>query len=255
MIIALRGFFDDLFMFFGGIGGLFRQVIHSLFKNRFEYKATVDQIFQLGIRSLPLICVTAFSVGMVITLQSGMGLKKFGGTLYLPKAVSLSILWELGPLFTGLMVAARAGAGITSEIGSMMVTQQIDAMRALGTSPIRKIVVPRVVALFIVLPILVALANFLGILGSMIVCANQFHLDPYFYMQKVTTTFRAFDYLSGFTKSFFFSLFISIPACYLGLQVREGAQEVGSATTKSVVVGSILILVGDFFLSKIFWEM
>ena len=255
MTLGLRNFFNDLFMFFGGIAGLSKNVFEALFKSRFEFKSTVDQVFQLGVRSLPLICVTAFSVGMVITLQSGMGLSKFGGTLYLPKAVSLSILWELGPLFTGLMVAARAGAGITSEIGSMMVTQQIDAMRALGTSPIRKIVVPRVVALFITLPILVALANFLGILGSMIVCSNQFHLDPYFYMQKVTTSFRLFDYLSGFTKSFFFSLFISIPACYFGLQVREGAQEVGSATTRSVVVGSILILVGDFFLSKIFWEL
>jgi phospholipid/cholesterol/gamma-HCH transport system permease protein len=253
MIATLKNFLGEIVYFFGGLALLAKEVFAVIFRVRPEIKPTVEQVYQIGILSLPLVITTALSVGMVITFQSGMGLAKFGGVLYLPKTVSLSILWELGPLFTGLMVAARAGAGMTSEIGSMMVTQQIDAMRALGTSPIRKIVVPRVVACFIAVPILVATADFLGVMGSMIIGHTQFHLDPAFFMQKVTTSFRPFDYLSGFSKSFFFSLFISLPACYFGLSVREGASEVGQATTKSVVVASILILVGDFFLTKFFW--
>lgn len=252
-LLGLRLFFQDAMIFLGGIGVLAAEVVETIFKSKFETARTIEQIYEVGVRSLPLILTTALSVGMVITLQSGIGLEKFGGTLYLPKAVSLSILWELGPLFTGLMLAARAGAGITSEIGSMQVTQQIDAMRALGTSPVRKIVVPRVIACFIALPLLVAFANFTAIAGSMIIGQSQFNLDPLFYLQKLTSSFRPFDYFSGFSKSFFFSLFISLPACHFGLLVREGAQEVGIATTKSVVVSSILILIGDFFLTKIFW--
>jgi phospholipid/cholesterol/gamma-HCH transport system permease protein len=252
MFLALGNFISETIFFLGGLGLLTKDVFQTLIHVKPEFKTTLEQIYHVGVRSLPLIATTALSVGMVITLQSGNGLGKFGGTLYLPKTVTLSILWELGPLFTGLMVAARVGAGITSEIGSMMVTQQIDAMRALGTSPIKKIVIPRVIACFVALPILVATTNFLGILGSMFVCSNQFHIDPYFFIQKMTTTFVPYDYLSGFSKSFFFSLFISLPACYFGLGVREGAQEVGQATTKSVVVSSILILIGDFFLTKLF---
>jgi phospholipid/cholesterol/gamma-HCH transport system permease protein len=249
----LRNFILEMFVFIGGISYLSKETYETCTKGKFEWKLTIDQVYEIGVRSIALIATMAITVGMVITFQSGMGLVKFGGTLYLPKSVAAAILWELGPLFTALMVAARAGAGMTSEIGSMMVTQQVDAIRALGTSPIRKIVVPRVVACFIALPVLVVLADILGLTGSLIVGATQFHLDPQFFLQKITSGMRPFDFLTGFCKSFFFSFAISIPACYFGLGVREGAKEVGIATTKSVVVSSILILIGDFFLTKIFW--
>lgn len=253
MLTSLKNFSFELFFFLGGIGFLFKEVVQTFINSKLEIRSTVEQIFQLGIKSLPLVITTSFSIGMVLTLQSGMGLEKFGGQLYLPKAVTLSILWELGPLFTSLMFAARSGAGMTSEIGSMMVTQQIDAMRALGTSPIRKIVVPRVFASLICLPVLIATANALAITGSVIVGYTEFNIDPLFYVQKIMSTTRPFDYLSGFSKSFVFSFFVSIPACYYGLAVREGAKEVGVATTKSVVVASILIFVGDIFLTKVSW--
>lgn len=248
-----KDFIHEIFLFLGGISILFQEVMQSIANSKVEVKLAIDQVYEIGIRSLGLIATMAITVGMVITFQSGMGLTKFGGTLYLPKSVTAAILWELGPLFTALMVAARAGAGMTSEIGSMMVTQQVDAIRALGTSPLRKIVVPRVIACFIALPILVATADILGIAGSIVVGSTQFHLDPQFFLQKITGGMRPFDFLTGFCKSFFFAFFISIPACYFGLGVREGAKEVGIATTKSVVVSSILILIGDFFLTKIFW--
>lgn len=243
----------EILRFIGGVGILTRDVIRELFKGKFYWKLLAEQIYQVGIRSLPLIITTSLSIGMVMALQFGMGLEKFGGKLYVPKLLAVTILREMGPVFTSLMVAARVGAGFASEIGSMVVTQQIDAIRALGTSPIKKIVVPRVLACLITLPILAVISNIVGNAGGLFVGATELRLDPNYYLLKVMTTSSIQDFLSGFGKTFFFSLFISIPCCYLGLTVKTGTKEVGIVTTKAVVVSSILILVGDFFLSKMFW--
>jgi len=156
-------------------------------------------------------------------------------------------------VFTALMVAARVSAGIASEVGSMAVTQQIDAIRAMGTSPIQKIVIPRVLGCLIAVPILVGVANLLGFLGALLIGTFELKLDPSFFILKSLTDLSLSDYLAGFGKSFFFALFISIPSCYFGLNVKEGTKGVGISTTKAVVVSSILILVGDFFLTKLFW--
>jgi len=246
-------FTQQLISLFGGTALLSSQVFFDAFKRPIYFRLVLEQIYQIGIKSIPLVFITAGSTGMVMALQFGAGLEKFGGAMYVPKIVSLSIVRELGPVFTCLMMAARVGAGIASEIGSMTVTQQIDAIRALGTSPIKRVVIPRVLATLISVPILVAFANLIGITGGLIVGANDLGLDPHFYLQKVYATITVTDYLSGFAKSFFFALFIAIPACYFGLNVKNGTQEVGAATTKSVVTGSILILVGDYFLTKLFW--
>lgn len=241
------------FLFFtGGFGILFRQIFSELVHQKLEVRLTMDQIYSIGSRSIPLVLITAISTGMVMSLQFGVGLAKFGGQPYVPKIVSLSILREMGPVFTSLMIAARVGAGMASEIGSMVVTQQIDAIRALGTSPIRKIVVPRVLACMICLPLLATLANIIGILGGLIVGVTELQLDPNFYYQKVKTTLILNDYISGIGKVMFFSVFISVTSCYYGLSVKEGTKEVGNATTKAVVVSSIMVLVGDFFLTKLF---
>lgn len=237
----------------GGTTILARQVVSDLFRPPLYMRLLIEQIYHIGLRSLPLIFITALSTGMVMALQFGVGLEKFGGKMYVPKIVSLSIIRELGPVFSSLMLAARIGAGITSEIGSMTVTQQIDAIRALGTSPIKKIVIPRVLATLISLPLLVAVANIVGVAGGLIVGANDLGLDPQFYMQKVFSTIQVADYLSGLGKTFFFAIFISVPACYFGLTVRGGTQGVGMATTRSVVTSSILIFIGDYFLTKLFW--
>ncbi|RYZ85432.1 MAG: ABC transporter permease [Proteobacteria bacterium] len=246
-------FIIETINFLGGLGVLTQQVLRETFRGKVYWKLIAEQIFQIGYRSLPLILVTSGSIGMVMSLQFGLGLEKFGGKLYVPKLVAATILREIGPMFTSLMLAARVGAGIASEIGSMVVTQQIDAIRALGTSPIKKIVIPRVIACLIVLPILATLANIVGNLGGLIVGATELNLDPNFYYLKVMSTATLDDYLSGFGKTFFFANFISLPACYFGLNVQNGAKEVGIATTKAVVVASILILIGDYFLSKFFW--
>ncbi|MCB0407046.1 MAG: ABC transporter permease [Bdellovibrionales bacterium] len=238
---------------FGGASLLLYQSFHESFRRPLYFKLILEQIYMVGVKSLPLVLITALSTGMVMALQFGLGLEKFGGKLYVPKIVSLSIIREMGPVFTSLMLAARVGAGITSEIGSMMVTQQIDAIRALGTSPIKKIVIPRILACLIALPLLCAFANAIGVYGGMYVGYNDLGLDPQFYMQKVFQTITLADYMSGFGKTFFFALFIAVISCYFGLNIKGGTKGVGTATTKSVVTASIFILVGDYFLTKFFW--
>lgn len=249
----MRSSFTNTLKFFGGTTLLGQQTAKELFRTSFPVKLTIEQIYQVGILSLPIVIITAACTGMVMALQFGVGLEKFGGKMYVPKIVSLSIIREMGPVFTALMLAARVGAGITSEIGSMTVTQQIDALRALGTSPIQKVVLPRIIACMIAIPILVAVANMVGVVGGMIVGVNDLGLDPLFYMQKVFETITVQDYYSGWGKAPFFAMIIALNACYYGLNVEEGTRGVGSATTKSVVTSCIFIFIGDYFLTKTFW--
>lgn len=237
----------------GGLTILVRQIFREVFTPPYNLGLLADQIYQIGIRSGPLVFVTSASTGMVMALQFGLGLEKFGGKMYVPKIVSLSIIRELGPAFTCLVLAARIGAGITSELGSMTVTQQVDAIRALGTSPIKKIVIPRVLAALIAIPLLIAFANMIGILGGLVVGVNDLRLDPLFYIQKVFATVTLKDYFAGFCKTPVFAVLIALTGCYYGLNVKGGTQAVGNATTRSVVVSSIFILIGDYFLTKLFW--
>lgn len=237
----------------GGIAILIKDCFNQIRTRPIYLNLIVEQIYFIGVKSLPLILITAISTGMVMSLQYGLGLEKFGGKPYVPRLVASTILREMGPVFTGLMIAARVGAGIASEIGSMVVTQQVDAIRALGTSPIKRIVIPRIVACAISLPLLVAICAVVANLGGLVIGHYELGLDPNFYYRRVLETSTLKDYITGFAKSFFFALFISVPACYYGLSVKNGTKEVGLATTKAVVTGSLLIFVGDFFLTKLFW--
>jgi phospholipid/cholesterol/gamma-HCH transport system permease protein len=239
--------------FLGGMSLLAKDFWNDIKTKPFYPYLLVEQIYQIGIRSLTLVSATAMSTGMVMALQFGFGLERFGGKYYVPKVVALSLVRELGPVFTSLMLAGRIGAGITAEIGSMNVTQQIDAIRALGTSPIKRIVIPRVLATLISLPLLTIIANFVGIFGSMVIGVTELGLDTTFYYQKVIYAVTITDLVVGVAKTLFFGLFISLVGCYYGLKTRGGTQGVGVATTKSVVTSSILIVISDFFLTKLFW--
>ncbi|WP_409478250.1 MlaE family ABC transporter permease [Pseudobdellovibrio sp. HCB154] len=250
---AIAKRFQEPLEFLGGVAILAKDTFNEMRTRPFYGSLLIDQIYLVGVKSLPLILITALSTGMVMSLQYGLGLEKFGGKPYVPRLVASTILREMGPVFTSLMLAARVGAGMASEIGSMVVTQQIDAIRALGTSPIKKIVIPRVLACLIVLPLLVSIANLVGNLGGLVVGSAELSLDAQFYYRRVLETSNLKDYLAGFGKTFFFAIFIAMPSCYFGLNVKNGTKEVGIATTKAVVTASLLILVGDFFLSKLFW--
>lgn len=242
----------EFFIFVGEIFELFFQTIKCTFSGKFYVSRLMEQINQLGYGSTSLTIVIGLTMGLVMTLNFGYGLAKFGGTLYVPAVVSLSLAREMAPLFTSLLVAGRVGSGIAAEIGAMNVTQQVDAIRALGTSPIRVLVVPRFWALVITLPLLSSLAFAVGIIGGLIVCKTEFDIVPGFYLTKVFSTVKLHDYMSGIFKSAIFAGIITISACYKGLNTKDGTKGVGISTTWVVVTASILILITDFFISKIF---
>lgn len=235
----------------GEIADLFRDLVRCLYTRPFYLGRIYEQIVQLGIGSLSITIVVGLVTGMVMTLQFGYGLAKFGGTLYVPAIVSLSLVRELGPIFTSLLIAGRIGSGISAEIGAMNVTQQIDAIRALGTSPIRVLVVPRVLASIISLPLLATLSSLMGIIGGLMVASTEFGMPVGFYVNKVLVTIKFMDIIGSMFKCGFFALVISLLACYRGFQTKEGTRGVGNATIWVVVRSSIVILVSNFFLSKI----
>lgn len=217
----------------------------------FYWGRLFDQILHLGVGSLSITIVIGLVTGLVMTLQFGYGLEKFGGTLYVPAIVSLSIARELAPIFTSLLIAGRIGSGISAEIGAMNVTQQIDAIRALGTNPLKVLVVPRVIASVISLPLLSSLSVFMGVLGGMLIAYLEFNMSGGFYLNKVLSTVKLADIFGGMLKCAFFGFVISILACYRGFKTTEGTQGVGSAAKWVVVNASIVILVSDFFLTKL----
>ncbi len=243
---------QKFFIFVGEIFELFIEVIKGTFTRPFYFSRLMEQINQIGYGSTSITIVIGLTMGLVMTLNFGYGLTKFGGTLYVPAVVSLSLAREMAPLFTSLLVAGRVGSGIAAEIGAMNVTQQIDAIRALGTSPIRVLVVPRFWSLVISLPLLSSLSFAVGILGGMIVCRNEFDIPNGYYFYKVFSTVKFHDYASGLFKSAIFGGIITIFASYKGLHTKDGTKGVGISTTWVVVTASILILVTDFFISKIF---
>jgi phospholipid/cholesterol/gamma-HCH transport system permease protein len=212
----------------------------------------VEQIKKLGFDSLLITVVIGITMGLVMTLNFGHGLMKFGGTMYVPKLVSLSLAREMAPIFTALLVTGRIGSGMAAEISSMAVTQQIDALRALGTSPIRVLVVPRFLGALISLPLLSMLALALGLLGGLFIAVNDLGIPYETYLASVFETIKMRDLVSCILKSGFFSIIISMVACFVALGVKEGTRGVGNATTKVVVASSIIIMVSDYFLSKLF---
>jgi phospholipid/cholesterol/gamma-HCH transport system permease protein len=196
--------------------------------------------------------VTALFIGMVLALQTAYALADFGGKLFIGKVVSLSLVRELAPVLMALMVGGRVGAGITAEIGTMKVTEQIDALRAMATSPVRKLVVPKVLATTAMLPLLTMIACVVGIAGGMLIAVSNLNLSSNFYLRSVISTLKYNDLASGVGKTFFFGFAIALIACFNGLRATGGADGVGRATTQTVVTSAISVLVMDFFLTKIF---
>lgn len=235
----------------GEVMVLTKDCFKATFSRPFYFGRLWEQILHLGAGSLSITIVIGFVTGLVMTLQFGYGLEKFGGTLYVPAIVSLSIMRELAPIFTSLLIAGRIGSGISAEIGAMNVTQQVDAIRALGTNPMRVLVVPRVLASLISLPLLAMLSAFMGIIGGLIIAAIEFNMPTGFYINKVLSTITFSDVFGSMLKCAFFGVVISILACFKGLKTTDGTKGVGSAAQWVVVRASIIILVSDFFLSKI----
>jgi phospholipid/cholesterol/gamma-HCH transport system permease protein len=189
---------------------------------------------------------------MVLAFQSGFSfMKVFNEPIYVGSVVGLSLVKELGPVLTSMVISGRVGAAITAELGTMNVTEQLDALYTLGTSPIRYLAVPRFIAMMIMVPILSALANIIGIIGGFLVASLQLRIPSGTYWDEVTTMVDVNDVAHGLIKSFFFGLIIVTTACFTGFNCSGGAEGVGRGTTRSVVVSMVLILVGDYFLSAL----
>jgi phospholipid/cholesterol/gamma-HCH transport system permease protein len=208
------------------------------------------QMDVIGFGSLPIVLLTGFFTGAVLALQTYRTLQRFGEVGLLGQAVSVSIVRELGPVLTALMVAGRVSSGIASEIGSMLVSEQVDAMRALGTDPLRKLVAPRFFATFITLPLITVLADFFGMIGGFFISSTTAHLTGEQYWTSVYQALDFSDVVQGLSKPFFFAIVVSLVGCYFGLHTTGGTEGVGRATTRAMVVASVLILVLDFFITK-----
>jgi len=219
---------------------------------RFPWLETLRQLEAIGARSSTIVLITALFTGMVLALQTGIALERFGAKLYVGSVVGLSLARELGPVLTALMVGGRVGAGITAEIGAMQVTEQVDAIRSMGADPVQKLVLPRVLAACIALPLLTVLADVLGVFGGGVIAVSQFGLSGHFYLSTVTSTVTVEDMLSGVSKTLVFGWIIAMVGCYSALATTGGTVGVGRATTRAVVVASISVLISDFFLTKAF---
>ncbi len=236
----------------GALSLLFTETVRETVRKRPEWPVILEQMHHLGVRSLAIATVTALFTGMVLALQTSYSLAAYGAKLFVGDIVALSLVRELGPVLASLMVGGRVGAGITAEIGSMKVTEQIDAIRAMAANPVRKLVVPKVLAILIMLPLLVVYADIVGITGGMIMAVTTLNQPGAFYLQHVITALSLQDVLSGLGKTVFFALLISLIACHSGLNAEGGADGVGRATTQTVVAASLSVLVSDFFLTKFF---
>lgn len=236
----------------GGMVVLVGDAVRQAFRRPLEMDLWLEQLHQLGVRSLTITNLTVLFTGMVLALQTAYSLKAYGGQTFVGDIVALSVVRELGPVLAALVVAGRVGAGITAELGTMAVTEQVDALRALAASPVKKLVVPRIGALMIILPILTILAMTIGIFGGLAMAVLEIGQTKAFYMTHALGALTVEDIFSGVGKTFFFALFISTIACYNGLNATGGADGVGRATTNTVVMGSISVIISDFFLTKIF---
>jgi phospholipid/cholesterol/gamma-HCH transport system permease protein len=243
---------EEAFDYVGGLTDLAMQTLQQLRKGPLERPLILAQLDQIGTRSLSIVIITSAFIGMVLALQTAYALQDFGGKLFVGTIVSLSLVRELAPVLMSLMVGGRVGAGIAAELGTMKVTEQIDAMRALATNPVRKLVVPRVVACTFMFPLLTIVAIALGIGGGMLIAVTNLHLSANYYLRSVVEAVKYNDLASGISKTFFFGFGVALIACYNGLRTSGGADGVGRATTQTVVTGAITVLIMDFFLTKLF---
>lgn len=220
----------------------------------FYFRTIGQQMIDIGYYSLPIVGLTAIFAGMVLALQSNIGLARFDAESQIPEIIAFSITRELGPVLAGLMVAGRIGASMAAEIGTMRVTEQIDALVTLATDPFKYLVFPRLLAGIVTLPLLVLVADIIGIFGGFVISVQTFDFNPANFISKVWDYLVVDDVIDGMVKASVFGFIVTLMGCYQGFYSRGGAEGVGRATTNAVVAASILILVSDYFLSALMFN-
>jgi len=219
-----------------------------------RWKSTVEQMVRMGFESLPIVITISFFVGLIIAMQSAYQLKQFGATIYVADLVAVSILRELSPLLTAIVVTGRSGSAIAAEIGTMKVSEEIDALQTMGFNPIKFLVVPKTLALLIMLPMLTIISDFVGILGGYIISMASLQITSARFINQTIAALTFRDLSSGLVKSFFFALIISKIGAYEGFNVEGGAEGVGKSTTRSVVASIFLIIAADVFFTALFFS-
>lgn len=227
------------------------QAVANIFSPPFYFRDLLDQMDVIGVGSMPIILLTGFFIGAILVLQTAAQFARFGTTALTGDAVSLALIRELGPTITALLVAGRSASGIASELGSMVVTEQVDAMRAMGTDPGRKLVTPRLLATLIVLPLLTGVSDFIGLVGGFLVAHSTLGLSATEFWHHAINALGPHDLIQGLIKPVVFAFVIATVGCFKGLKVRGGTEGVGRATTSAVVISSVAILVTGFFLDKL----
>ncbi len=234
---------------------LFWQLLRRTFSKPFYWRDLLFEMDSLGFASLPITILTGIFLGLVLTLQAAIGVHKIGAVSLVPRAITISLIREIGPVVGSLMIAGRVGSGITSQIGSMKVTYQLDAMRVLGTDPLRKLILPKFLAITIMLPLLIILLCFSGLVSAYFLASVNLNIGAVFFWNEVLRGIKFLDLINNITKSLVFGGIIGLFGNYFGLEVEGGTEGVGRATTTSVIVIFISILAADFILTKIFYEI
>jgi len=223
----------------------------SMFRRPFYVRDILMQMDLIGVGSLTVIMLTGFFTGAVLTLQTSKTLSTFGAVGFTGSLVSVSLVRELGPVLAALMVAGRVGSGMASGLGSMIVTEQVNAMRALGSDPIKKLVVPRVLATVAMLPVLTIIADAVGVVGGLFIAVFALHISSNLYLSSAWNALTYMDLFGGLLKPLVFGATLAIVSCHCGLRTYGGTQGVGRSTTQAVVASSVLILVFDLFLTRL----
>lgn len=237
----------------GGISLLLKDTVQTLFSTKLRWQATLEQMDKIGLMSLPLVFLTALFTGMVLALQSAYQLKLFTAEQYTSDLVALSMTRELGPVLTAMVVAGRVGASIAAELGTMKVTEQIDALRSQAVNPIRYLVVPRFVAAFFMLFILTIYADCIGMFGGYLIAVFKLGISSHQYIKRSIQVLMIKDVMTGLIKAFFFGGIISVVGCYYGFTAQGGAEGVGRATTLAVVTALVVIIASDALFTGIFY--
>lgn len=228
------------------------RAVRNVFRRPHYGDDVVLQMEVIGFGSLPIVVLTGFFSGAVMGLQLSKALAQYGAVGKIGELVAITLVRELGPVLTSLMVAGRNSSGIASELGSMKVTEQIDAMRALGTDPIQKLVKPRLIATCVVLPLLTIIADFLGLVGGFVIAYTMLNLTPSHYWNSAWQAIDFSDLFQGLIKPFSFAFVVALVGCHYGLRTTGGTQGVGLSTTRAMVVASVWIFVLDFFITRLF---
>lgn len=237
----------------GGLALLLKDTLTTLFKTKLKWDLTIDQMHKIGVTSLPLVALTALFTGMVLALQSAYQMRLFAAEQFVADLVALSITRELGPVLTAMVVAGRVGAAMAAELGTMKVTEQIDAMKVLAVDPIRYLAVPRFVAAFFMLFILTIFADTIGMLGGYLISVFKLGMSSHQYILRSITVLIVKDVVTGLIKSFFFGAIIAVVGCYFGFRASGGAEGVGRATTLAVVTALVVIIATDALFTAVFY--